>query len=306
MKFLLPTTFIILLSYSTQAQYEYSHEDTYKIAQDGLLTLNTEDAEVTISGTSRTDAYVKIYKKVTGKQNTNRKFDIEYIEEDGNLTIKEKRNESGKSYSVSWNTKTVYNVELGLPDGVSLDLKGEDDSYTITNINGSIKIKSEDGDISISDSNPESLNIKLEDGDVALNNIETDFDIVLEDGSIVSENCNFGNLKIDLEDGDIQLKNVSLASTDITTEDGDIFIDVNCDSKTQVNINTEDGDIKLKTSGEGASISVSYEDSDVDYESDNYLLIDKTKRSKKLKTKDHGEASFNISVEDGDVRLSHN
>ncbi|MDA8693476.1 DUF4097 domain-containing protein [Saprospiraceae bacterium] len=304
MKLILSTSIILLFSFSLQAQYEYSYEETHAIAQDGLLTLDTEDAQVSITGTSRSDAYVKIYKKVTGKQKTNQEFDIEYIEEDGNLTIKEKRRKS--SYTTGWNTKTIYEVELGLPAGVSIDIKGEDDNYTITNINGKMKIHSEDGDIEISDCNPIRLDIHLEDGDIQLTNVNTETDIQLEDGNIKADNCAFGNTALNLVDGDIKLNDVSLGTAKIITEDGNVSISVKCDSKTQVKINTEDGDIKLKTSGEGSTIGVSYQDGDVDYNSGDYDLIHKTKRSKELKTKKSGEASFVISVEDGDVRLSNN
>jgi len=304
MKLFLSTLVVLSISLSLHAQYEYNHEETHAIAPDGILTLDTEDADVVITGTTRSDAYVKIHKKVTGKEKRSHKFDIEYIEQGGNLTIKEKKNKTGNSYTMGWNSKTVYTVELGLPSGVSMDIRGEDDNYTITNINGSIKIKSEDGDISLSDSSPKMLDVKLEDGDVELLTVRTDFDIKLEDGNISAENCEFGNLNLRLEDGDVMLNEVSLGSTKIVTEDGNIAIAVNCDSKTQVNINSEDGDIKIKTSGEGATVDVSYEDGDVDYNDDDYEVLNKTKRSKKLKTKKSGQATFKISVEDGDVRLS--
>ena len=147
MKLIFTTSIILLFSFYMQAQYEYSYEETHTIAQDGLLTLDTEDAQVSITGTSRSDAYVRIYKKVTGKQKTNQEFDIDYLEEGGNLTIKEKRRKN--TYKMGWNTKTIYEVELGLPTGVSIDIKGEDDDYIISNINGKIKIHSDDGDINI-------------------------------------------------------------------------------------------------------------------------------------------------------------
>lgn len=305
MKTFLSVLFTLFLSLSLSAQYEYSHEENYTIAQDGLLTLDTEDANVTIIGTSRSDAYVKIYKKVTGKQKTNQKFDIEYIAEGGNLTIREKRNKKGGSYTMGWNTKTTYEVELGLPKGVSMNINGEDDNYMITSINGDITIKSEDGDIVMSDCTPDDLSIRLEDGDVKLTEVQSNFVMHMEDGDLVTENCKFGDLKIGMEDGDVILRDVSLGNTEIDAEDGDISITTECNKNTNVNIETEDGNVTIKTKGEGATIKVSYEDGDVRYDNSDYDLINKTKRSKELKTSKSGDATFNISVEDGNVRLSN-
>lgn len=290
----------------SHAQGEFNLNEDYNISEGGTLYLDSEDADVTIKGTNRDDVGVSIYRKTKGKHYGNKKFDIEVVEKNGNLHIKEPESKEKVQYSVSINSKTIYTIDIEVPYSVDLDIKGEDDNYVIEYIDGSVYIKSEDGDIVLNNLDGDEIEIAIEDGDVQLTDSNANLRLKLEDGDFTSKASDLYDVDIIVEDGNVKFNGGSIGDCKIKSEDGDIRISSGFRSNSKVNIRTEDGDVNIDSNGEGGSFTVTMEDGDVSYAESSLNLESKSKHKHIYNTVQEGNVEVSISVEDGDVNIAHN
>ena len=321
MKFLSLLFFSITCTFIS-AQEDFELKETYPIQATETLYLDTEDADVVIKTTDRSDVLVDIKRTVKGKVKTNKEFDIEIYEKDGDLVVKEKRQKGTYSYSMVFGSVS-YKVYVELPEGVSLDIKGEDDSYDISDIVGNISIDTEDGDIVINRQRMGDVDLTLEDGDVELTDINGNLNINLEDGDVVIEESDLQTADFVLEDGDVgiygsaigklitrnedgnvKIKKCDLHSVKMKTEDGDISIVSRLFGDSDFDIQAGDGNVDIVTNGMGYKAMVSFEDGDVDYGSNYNITADK-KRYKEVHTRSVGSAIINVDLQDGDLYLKH-
>ncbi len=306
---------------SSQKIFELT--ETHPINFNGTLILQTEDADVEIIGTDRSDVYVDIYRKVKGTVKTNKKFDIEIFSENGDLTIREKPHKGSYSYFGLMGGIT-YTVKIEVPKTILLDIKGEDDDYVINNVKGDISLYSEDGDVKITNTRKGSINLNLEDGDIFLSDVNGNLSVKSEDGNISIDEANFSNCKLHYVDGNINLVNASINILDVKgedgdvvikkselheavfdTEDGDIILYAHLFDDSKIKIRGEDGDVRLHLTGSGFIADVSYGDGDVDYDDAHFQVLDDSKHSIELKTKSEGRAQVRVRTEDGDVDFEY-
>lgn len=289
----------------SHAQGEFKLNEDYSIAKGGTLFLNTEDADVTITGTDRDDVGVSVHRVVTGKHYANRKFDFKVEEKDGNLHVKEMMEKKKMNISVYVNSNVTYTVDIEVPKGVNLDIRGEDDNYNIANIEGTLELISEDGDVLLKKIVGEKIDVTLEDGDVNVHNSSAAIQLEMEDGNFMSKDSELIELDIFIEDGNVDLHGGMVGDCKIKSSDGDINIASAFKTKSVIDIRTEDGDVDINSSGEGGTFTVSMDDGDVSFSRNSLELESKSKHRHVYNTIDKGTVEVKISVEDGDVDLNH-
>lgn len=288
---LINTVILTILLYGTALatdgntkEFEYTLDETYQIAANGTLSLNTEDADVKIVGSNRKDVHVNVYRKVTLKgifRNHEDQFKIVVTEKDGHLVIRE---ESERRISITIGSYSeTYKIVIEVPFSVSLKLRGDDDNYIIKRIHGKINIDGDDGDVEISHCKSKKITIDLEDGDVEI-----------ADG--------IGNLTVDLDDGDLTTVNSKFSNVDITVSDGYLDIETSLYNKGMYQFRTDDGDLKLNITNGGGVFEVRHDDGRVRTSS-----VFKESYSGERKHKynlPNGQAQVFIKTNDGNVRLT--
>lgn len=267
-----------------QRDGEYHLDEVYKIDNEGTLFLRSEDAEVKITGSDRSDVRVVIdrYEETKGASSSRRSFEMEVEEKSGNLYLTERSKSSG------WNVgyyRLDYEITIELPMNASLKIDGEDDDYVIKSVNGSIRLQTEDGDVELLDCNGSDFEIELEDGDLRMDGGE-------------------GSLYIDVEDGDVDVRNGSFDKLEISTEDGDVIIETKLEDNGAYDIDGEDATIELVVLNGGGEFNISKDDARVSASKDFELLRETDSRvSYRL---ENGDADVRIRTSDGRVRLTRN
>jgi len=289
----------------SHAQGEFNLNENYNISEEGTLHLDTEDADVTIKGAHRNDVGVSIYRKVKGKQYGNKKFDIEVVEKNGDLYIKELDGNERVKFSMTVNSSTIYTIDIEVPHSIDLDIKGEDDNYALEYIDGSVFLKSEDGDIVMQKMGSEVIDINLEDGNIQLSEVSPKLKLKLEDGNFMSQKSEYYQIDIEVEDGNIRFDDGKIGDCKIKTEDGDIAISSAFKTNAKVDLSTEDGDVDINSNGAGGSFIVTMEDGDVSFSQRSLQLESKSKHKHVYNTIKKGNVEVNISVEDGDVDIAY-
>jgi len=274
-----------LLAFDAVAQSDgdYSLDQVYSMADDGTLYLRSEDAQVRITGSDRSDVRVMIERKEEVRGASSRRtYEMEIEEKSGNLYLTERSRSSG------WNVgyyRLDYEITIEMPMNASLKIDGEDDDYLIKSVQGSIRLQTEDGNVELIDCNGDDFEIELEDGDLRM------------DGGN-------GSLYVNVEDGDIDVRNGDFERLEIITEDGDIMVETNLADKGIYDIDGQDATIELIVLKGGGEFEISKDDARVSVTKEFEMLRETDAREIYKLTP--GNADVRIRTEDGRVRLTKN
>lgn len=262
---------------------DFHLDKTYDMNATGTLHLTSADADVRITGSNRTDVHVKIDRteEVRGISSRSRGFDVEIDNRGGDLYITERRGR-GSRISVGY-SRIDYDIEIELPEGASLRVKGDDDDYLVKNVNGAIQMETDDGDIELRDCNGKDFDFQLEDGDLKI------------DGGQ-------GKLYVRSDDGDIDVQNGKFDDVEINLEDGSIILETSISDSGIYDIRSDDARIDFVVLNGGGDFTVTKDDGSVRASSDFDTLRETDSRSE-LRL-DGGKAEVQIRVNDGRVRLS--
>lgn len=276
---------LVLSVFSVHAQEEgeFHLDKTYSLGANGIIHLNSEDADVRITGSDRSDVHVKIdrVESVNGIRSGSRTFKVDVEEVRGDLVIKERR--SGNVRFSIGTFRTEYQITIEMPRNGGLKIDGEDDDYVIRNIDGIISMRVEDGDIELLDTKSKSIDVRIEDGDLRV------------DGGI-------GNLLVENEDGDIDVRNGAFTRIDVTSEDGDVAIETSLSDDGSYEINSDDADIDFVVLNGGGKFYVAKDDGRVSSSSD--FKVEEERDHRVTLSLDGGKADVDIRVNDGRVRFS--
>ena len=278
---------IFLIASSTVAQNtdEFNMDETFPIEMGGTINLSSDDAEVTITGSDREGVRVVVDYRWTVRGisfGSSNEFEMIVEEENGNLNIYEKpRNiEVGVIGSIS----EEYTIRIEAPRDVNLDIRGDDDDYQISGVDGSLNIVSDDTDILIWDCFGEEFIFSIDDGDLEM-----------EGGA--------GTLEVRIDDGDIRIDRAEFTSIEATSDDGDIEISTTLTDGGSYRFTMDDADLLFQVLGGGGEFEIQHDDADVSTSQQYERLSDEDEEEYSLYRLMGGDASVLIRMDDGDVRL---
>ena len=285
-KIILGALFALSLTFNhvqAQEEGEFHLDETYALGNNGIIHLSSEDADIRITGSDRSDVHVKIdrVETVNGIRSGSRTFRVDVEEVNGDLVIKERR--SGNVRFSIGTFRTEYKITIEMPRGGGLKIDGEDDDYVIKNVDGLISMHVEDGDIEILDTQSKSIDLRVEDGDIRL------------DGGV-------GNLLLETDDGDIDIRNGAFKRIDIDSEDGDVAIETSLVDDGTYEISSDDADIDFVVLSGGGRFFVAKDDGRVTSTSD--FKIEEERDYRVVLSLDGGKAEVDVRVNDGRVKFS--
>jgi hypothetical protein len=284
MKYQLVLVLCLLASvaFSQTKNKDYHLDKEYKIQSNGTISLAASDAKVSIVGSTRATAHVKIDREVhtRGMVFGEEEFAVSIEESNGNLEIKERSGST--SVGIVGYHYEKYTISIEVPEGVSLQLKGDDGDYLIRSINGSIDASLDDGDIELMACKGNDFRFRLDDGDIKMDEGKGSLEIDADDADIFIQRGNFSKIVADVDDGDFVIE-TSL------TDGGDYFIDA------------QDGLISFTILGGGGKIDVLHDDARV-LTDGNFTMVEKSDDRTRL-TLGNGNAKVDIRADDARVRL---
>ncbi len=263
----------------------FTLDKVFQMDKNGTLDLRSNDAQVTITGSDRSDIRIKVYRHLSYDFNkdTRGKFNINIEEKNGNIIVRE--DNPAVKININLNRKLVYTIDVELPNSASLKIVGDDDDYNIENVNGDIAMIVDDGDILLNNCRGKLFDLEVEDGDIELNGAS-------------------GRLIAELEDGNLDARHCSFNEAEITCDDGDINLEMDLFDDGYYNFDTEDGNVSLKINKGGGNFDIRHDDGRIRATSDFHLSFDNESRHEfKL---NGGNGKVSITTDDGSVSLATN
>ena len=285
MKTLLATG-ILLSSFSVLAQSDktgnFHLDKEFKMESAGVIHLSSSDAKVFIIGSSRSTAHVKIDREVTTKGLIfgEEKFTVDVTEQNGDLLIKERSGSTHVGMVGYYNENYTMNIEV--PTGASLVIRGDDGDYFIKAVNGSIELDLDDADVELAGCLGSNFKIRLDDGDLRMDTGKGTLEVDADDADIVIKSASFEKIMADIDDGDFVIETA-------LSENGDYYIDA------------QDGLISFTVLGGGGKFDIRHDGARVIAEG-KFDTVEKSEDRTRL-TLANGNAKVNIHADDARVRL---
>jgi hypothetical protein len=208
---------------------------------------------------------------------------VDVDERDGNLFIQERSHSSHVGVIGYYDEE--YRIEIQVPMGMSLAIKGDDGDYVITYVAGSIKLNLDDADATLRNCNGTSFSFQLDDGDLTMDKAQ-------------------GELDLRADDADVEIRNAALSKINADIDDGDLIIQTSLAATGNYQFDAEDGSIVLRITNGGAVFDIRHDDGRVITEG-NFTLREKEENRTQLNLAD-GAAKVNVRCDDGSVRLVAN
>jgi hypothetical protein len=272
---------ILAVSIACAQNGEFHLDKSYKISDTGTVDLRCSDAKVFIIGSTRTSAHVKIDRKVSTKGWSwgGGDFRVEVDEQGGDLSIHQ--HESGTQVAVIGTYHEEYKIEIEVPSGVSLRVRGDDGDYYIKNIQGGIRLNLDDADAELVGCRGSQFEFRMDDGDIRM------------DGGT-------GSLEINGDDADIEIYHADFTNIQAHLDDGDLIIETALHDDGNYYLESEDGTIELKITSGGGMFNIRHDDARVITEGD-FNHLEKSENESRLELK-NGKAKVSIRVDDARVR----
>ena len=229
------------------------------------MSLEHGDGDVTVSpwGENTLDVEVRYRARASNigwSKSTD--FEVEFSQ-DGD-TIRVKGHEPKRvQVGISSFREYEYKYTVKAPSYLELSLQGKDGDVEIRDWTGSILMKLEDGDVTLSDIDAPRTEVILEDGDLEIDGIRGQVEVDCEDGDIEIFECEIGRGKIRTEDGDLvidrcqgsfevsladgdaRLRDVIAEDLEIRSDDGTVIVSLLPSANLDLNVRVGDGDVVL-------------------------------------------------------------
>lgn len=266
-----------------QKNGDYHLDKEFDLRATGTIELSSSDAKVTITGSDRKTVHLKVDRSVTtkGLYFGNDEFALEIDNSNGNLRIREKS--SSSSHGVVGYYKEEYEINIEAPMGASLAIKGDDGDYTIRNINGSIAMGVDDGDIDLMECKGNNFKFRLDDGNLNM-----------DQGR--------GSIEIDTDDGDVRIRNANFTSIIASIDDGDFIVETSLANNGKYDIRAQDGLVSMIITGGGGEFNVRHDDARVIAEG-GFDVHEKSESFTSLNLP-NGTAKVDIRADDARIRLT--
>lgn len=262
---------------------DFHLDKEYKIGKTGLLDMNVSDAKVFITGSDRSSAHVKIDRTITTKgwKFGEEQFTVNVEEESGDLKIREKHTSNNVGVVGYYNEE--YKIQIELPEGASLTVRGDDGDYYIKNVNGSISLSLDDADAELADCKGSNFKFRIDDGDIRMNQGK-------------------GSLDVAGDDADVEINNAQFTSIHAKVDDGDLVIETSLSNSGEYFLEAQDGLVALNITSGGGNFNVRHDDAHVITEGE-FKKTSDSEHETKL-TLANGSAKVNVRADDARVKLT--
>jgi hypothetical protein len=249
---------LCLLACCVSAQAAEKRLDrTFTVEPGGRLTIDADDSDLQVGGTSGNQVIVHIL--MTGSERLLERYTLS-AEQTGNDVAVVAKQRSG--VWLSFGGHMEEKVEVQVPDNYNIDVRTSDGDITVGQLRGNARTKTSDGDIDVKGMTGD-LDAKTSDGHVHLDDIAGRVVARSSDGEIVANGIrgdaqlktSSGNIRATIDgeimaqtsDGSITAELVGAnRGISLSTSGGDLTVRVPKDTAAQLNASTTDGRIRTE------------------------------------------------------------
>lgn len=237
-------TFIFSL-HAMAVEVSKTEEKTYKLDKGGLVSILADDGDIEITSWNKNEVKVKMTMRAWGRSRREAQRQLDDLEvrvqsDRDRLIIREVTRGRDNDFNFFdifeeefWRNKNwrdgSIDFELIVPREVALRIRSDDGNVQVTDTKGKLVIELDEGDVEIDNVISEHIQVEVDEGDI-------DFTDVMHEET--------GLWKINADEGNIYLKNGISQEVDVSTDEGEIHLySVQC---LRFWLSTDEGDIEVE------------------------------------------------------------
>lgn len=234
----------------------------FVLGDGGRITVVADEGEILVTGSTGDKVEVKAVKTVWGKSNKAAEERLEMLDVEfrktGNRLVIRAIDRIEEQFSLGdildgdfWRSKgwqdDRIDFELKVPANLSLKLKSDEGDVVVSDTKGDLRIEVDEGDISLEALEAEELKIAVDEGNVRMEDVKSDgfCEIHGDEGAVRVKNTNFEGLNINVDEGRILFDSVAAKDVNIATDEGDMAIQLITQDDGRYRLSADEGYMEI-------------------------------------------------------------
>lgn len=260
-------TGLILLSMnfvSFCSEVSKTFKKTFHIEPGGYVSVKGDEGFIKVNSWDKAEVQLVWTKSIWGK---NKKQAEQILEETEvrinqtgnrlNVKVVEPRNRDNFSFwdlfdPDTWSSRNyrspVVDFELLVPRETNVSFSNDEGDVTVNSIDGDVDIEVDEGDIEIRDISSGDISLRADEGDIAGTNLKSEtgtIAIEVDEGETSLEDVKARRLRLNCDEGNVTLENFTSSSCNISTDEGDIDLDILLRENDRYQISTDEGNVSF-------------------------------------------------------------
>jgi len=280
--------------------------ETFPVKKGALLRLSHGDGDVEITPWDRDEVSVDVVYRAdytmvgVGKEPD---FKVE-MKQEGPVIVVTGRETGVAMVGIFLSVDTSeYRYTIRAPAYLAVESRGLDGDFSATGLQGDLRCRLDDGDVSLKGIEADRVEVTLEDGDVTGEAIQaSSARVEIDDGDVRLRGCS-GDWDVRTEDGDATLRDHVSGPLSIRTADGDVAVHLVAGGKADVRIEAEDGNVELVLDPKvSTAFLLSSEEGRIRVDADGVRNLEKDE-NRVYGEIGSAEGSLRVHVDDGRISL---
>ncbi len=259
---LLSLSIFILSSSLLAKEIKKTYKKTFQIDPGGSVTIKGDEGYISVESWDKPEVQLTWTKSIWGKNRKQAEEILEAVEVRINHTgnklhvkVVEPKNRNNLSFwdlfdPDTWGSRNfrspVVDFELLVPHEINLSFSNDEGDVTINSIDGDVDIDVDEGDIELRDINFDDINLYADEGDITGTNLKSEtgtITIEVDEGGTILKNVKTRRLRLNCDEGKASFENFKCSSCNISTDEGDIDLDILLGENDRYQIYADEGDV---------------------------------------------------------------
>ncbi|MFQ5649697.1 MAG: DUF4097 domain-containing protein [bacterium] len=249
------------------AQIKEVEEKRFQMRTGGSVTVIGDEGRITVSSWDRDEVHLKITKTVweQDKRRAQELMEELFVKIDHSadrLFIKEAAMHGHDSFrfadlfdSNRWRHHTSYQIdyELTVPARIRLRIENDEGDVEVSRVSGRLDLQVDEGNVTLKDLQAVDVRLRLDEGDVECETIRgpgSRLDFSVDEGGIRLVNCELRDVQLGSDEGDIMVSQVKTGDCRISSDEGDVEVELQLPSEGRCRLSTDEGHILITLSEE--------------------------------------------------------
>jgi hypothetical protein len=254
--------FLSLSSTSFCSEVKKTYKKTYPIDPGGSVTVKGDEGFISVESWDKPEVQITWTKSVWGKNKKQAEQILEAVEvritHTGNrLHVKVVEPKHSRNISFwdlfdpdTWGGRNfrspVVDFELIVPREINLNFTNDEGDVTINSIEGDVDIDVDEGDIELRDIKFDDMNLYADEGNITGANLTSEtgtITIEIDEGETSLKNVTIRRLRLNCDEGNSSFVNLKCNSCSISSDEGDVDLDILLQEKNRYQIYADEGDV---------------------------------------------------------------
>lgn len=259
--FLFCLIFLLSTSVIFSSEIKKTYEKSFAVSPGGSVAVQTDEGYIKVQSWDKPEVHVVWTKRVWGKTKEDAEKLLELVEvriihTENRLQIRVIEPKDQKHLNFwdlldpdTWSENRrspIVDFELTVPAEINLTLEADEGDVSVTAVQGEVEIVVDEGDIMVKDLKFKDLCLSTDEGNISGENLTNPtgrISLEVDEGTVFLENVSAKKITLECDEGDATFKKLSCSNCRVSTDEGDIEMEITLNEDDRYEIYTDEGNV---------------------------------------------------------------